>query len=89
MYILLGPKDNKPYDLSPAEQAVLALYQDTLLDHVAPTERSIHRWGRLRLPNGQLARSRWKEVDRSSKLARTDRILKVDSIQLTYNFNFV
>ena len=82
-YILLGPKDNKPYDLSPAERTVLALYQDTLSDHIAPTERSVYRWGRLRLPNGQLARSRWKEVDRSSKLARTDRILKVNPIQLT------
>ena len=76
-YILLGPKDDKPYDLSPAERTALALYRATLSDHIAPTERSVHRWGRLRLSNGQLARSRWKEIDRSSKLARTDRILKV------------
>ena len=79
-YILLGPKDDKPYTLSPTEQAVVNSYHATLLDPEAPTQRSVYRWGRLQISNGQLARSYWKEVVRCSKSARTDRVLKVDLI---------
>jgi hypothetical protein len=76
-YILLRPRDDKPYTLSSIEQTALASYRATLPDSEAPTEKAIYRWGRLRIPNGQTARSYWKEVVRSSKSARTDRVLKV------------
>jgi hypothetical protein len=76
-YVLLRPRDDKPYTLSTIEQAALASYRATLPDSEAPAERSIYRWGRLRISNGQIARSYWKEVERSSNSARTDRVLKV------------
>jgi hypothetical protein len=74
-YILLGPKDTKPYPLSPAERTALAtFYSDLPLEH---PQTSVYRWGRLLIPTEQTARSRWKEVDRSSRAARTDRNVKV------------
>ena len=78
-YILLRPKDDKPYLLTSIEQIALASYCATLPESEGPVGRSVYRWGRLQIPNGQPARSYWKEVDRSSKLARTDRMLKVRS----------
>ena len=75
-FILLGPTDDKPHDLSPSEHAALNSHQ-TRSGSDAPTPRSVHRWARLQLPNGQVARSHWKEVVRSQRVARTDRMLKV------------
>lgn len=75
-YILLGPKDNKLYSLSSSEEPVI----NNFLAPGAPAIRSIYRWGRLQISNGQIARSRWKEIDRSKRLARTDRMLKVGLI---------
>ncbi|KAF9642953.1 hypothetical protein BDM02DRAFT_3105019, partial [Thelephora ganbajun] len=74
-YILLGPKDDKPYILSPAEQHTLT--SSCFLDPGAPMVRSVYQWGRLQISNGQLARLCWKEIDCSRKLAQTDQILKV------------
>lgn len=76
-YILLRPRDVGPYTLSSIEQTALDSYRATLPDSDAPVERSIYRWGRLQISNGQLARSYWKEVVRCAKSARTDRVLKV------------
>jgi hypothetical protein len=72
-FILLGPKDEKLYKLSANEEDAVVHFRN----NGAPAVSSLYRWGRLQISNGQLARSRWKEVDRSKKLARTDRILKV------------
>lgn len=72
-YVLLRPRDDGLYRPSPDEQDAITRF----LDDGAPAARSLYRWGRLQISNGQLARSRWKEIDRSQKLARTDRILKV------------
>jgi len=76
-YLLLRPRDDKPYILSSIEQAALTSYCATLPESEPPIGRSVYRWGRLKIPNGQPARSYWKEIERSSKLARTDRMLKV------------
>jgi hypothetical protein len=38
---------------------------------------TVYRWGRLGLPTEQIARSRWKEMERCSDMANTDRNLKV------------
>ena len=81
-YILLGPTDDKPYDLSPLEHAALASHQ-IRSNSDAPTPRTIYRWGRLQLPNGQTARSHWKEVIRSQRVARTDRVVKVSRSHYT------
>ena len=62
-YILLGPKDTKPYSLSPDEQATLSTFFANLPNPDYIQRRSVYRWGRLQLPTGQVARSHWKEVD--------------------------
>jgi len=85
-YILLGPKNNQLYPLSPAEQCALATYYASLGFEALP-ERSIYRWARLQIPNGQPTRSRWKEVDRASKPpARTDQMVKVSLIPIGSRF---
>ena len=75
-YILLGPKDTKVYCLSDAEQNALAVFDS---GPGSIPRSSVYRWGRFQIPTGQIARSYWKEVDRSctSKPARTDRNVKV------------
>ena len=76
-FLLLGPKDEKPYEFSPLEQTALINFYPSLPNTEAVPRRSLHRWARLQLPTLQVARSYWKEVVRSSKSARTDRNLKV------------
>ena len=78
-HLLLWPKDRKPYRLSPVEWDALNTFYSGLPNagNTGVARRSIYRWGRLRIPNGQIARSHWKEVIRVSSSARTDRMLKV------------
>ena len=87
-YLLLWPKDPKPYRLSPTEwDALNAFYSG--LPNAGVVRKSVYRWGRLRIPNGQTARSYWKEVIRVSVSARTDRMLKVrDLISVSLTFRF-
>ena len=73
-YLLLRPRDSTPYDLWPTEQAAL---ENFFPDAGDIDRRTVYRWGRLRIPNGQVARSRWKELERCSNMARTDRNIKV------------
>jgi hypothetical protein len=74
-YLLLGPKDiTSPYLLSPPEQAALDAFFCNFPD---VDKRSAYRWGRLKIPDGQIARSRWKETECCSDMARTDRNIKV------------
>ena len=76
-YLLLGPKDEKPYGPSDAEQIALTNFYSGLQNPGSLPPKSIYRWGRLQIPTEQVARSHWKEVLRSSRTARTDRNLKV------------
>ena len=87
-YLLLGPKDDKPYDLAPLEQTALDNFYSTLPTTDSTPPRSIYRWGRLRIPTEQIARSYWKEVVRSSKTARTDRNLKVHDALTSHKLKF-
>jgi len=78
-YLLLGPKDTSAYDPSPPEQ--------TAIDSFFSCRQNIHqgtlyRWGRLKIPSGQIARSRWKELERCSDMARADRNVKVRGLIL-------
>jgi hypothetical protein len=59
------------------------------------TPVSVQRWARLRIPTGQVARSRWKESLKPLNKVRMARNVKVNHIQvvfcnhsmkLTYNF---
>ena len=51
-YLLLGPKDTTPYQLSTAEKDSLNnFYSNTR----SVPRRSIYQWARLRIPTGQVA----------------------------------
>ena len=76
-YLLLEPKDAAPYYVSPVERTALeGFFSRDDLDAGTRWE-TLHRWGRLKLPTEQTARSRWKEVERCSDMARMDRNVKV------------
>ena len=78
-YLLLAPRDTGPCDLLPVERAALADFFSRHPDTDGADRRNmegVYRWGRLRIPIGQVARSRWKELERCSNMARTDRNVK-------------
>ena len=79
-FLLLGPKDEKPYKFSNNEHTAVVNFYSGLADpeHIPP--KAIYRWGRLRIANEQIARSYWKEVLRTSDSKRTDRNLKVREV---------
>ena len=82
-YLLLGPKENAgPHHITPREEAALDAFLSGHQDSEDVNRKSVYRWGRLKLPTEQIARSRWKELERCSAMARTDRNVKVvrDSI---------
>ena len=87
-YLLLGPKDEKPYRLSSAEHAAVATFYSSLPNLDSTPPRSVYRWGRLQIPTEQTARSYWKEVVRSSKAARTDRNVKVRDL-ISFYVDFI
>ena len=68
-FLLLGPRDSKPYPLSPAERTALAIFYSSLPDVESVLPQSVYRWGRLQIPTEQTARSHWKEVVRTSNAA--------------------
>jgi hypothetical protein len=72
-YLLLGPKDISPHLLSPPEQTALSQF----FDNLDTDQQTVFRWGRLGIPSEQVARSRYKEVDRCFDMARMDRNVKV------------
>ena len=80
-YLLLGPQDQKPYCLSAAERNALITFYSGLPNAGSTRRKSVYRWARLSIPTGQVARSYWKEVVRTSKAARTDRNIKVRVIR--------
>ncbi|EPQ50059.1 hypothetical protein GLOTRDRAFT_51086 [Gloeophyllum trabeum ATCC 11539] len=44
----------------------------------------VHRWSKVRLPNTQVARSAWKELERSNPNARVSRNVKVRALNVLY-----
>jgi hypothetical protein len=68
-YIVLRPRDRHPVEISEHLAA-------ELLSRAINTSR-IRRWGRARLPNGQVARSLWSEQRRTSQKVRVSRNVKV------------
>ena len=86
-YILLAPKDTKPYLLSPIERTALTTFYSNLSIPQHTHRRSVYRWGRLQIPTEQTAQSSWKEVDHTSNVARTDRNLKGCDLMSLFNFN--
>ena len=77
-YLLLGPKeDSGSYRVTPREEEALDTFCSVHQDSEDVDRKSVFRWGRLKLPTEQIARSRWKELERCSTMARTDRNVKV------------
>jgi len=81
-YLMLGPKDTSVHQTSLAEQTALDDFFSDYPDAVKIDLHSVYRWGRLRIPVEQTARSRWKEMERCSNMARTDRNVKVCGLVL-------
>ena len=77
-YLLLGPKDTSAHHLLPIEQAALNEFFAGYPGAEDIERQTVYRWGRLRIPTEQVARSRWKELERCSNMARTDRNVKVN-----------
>jgi hypothetical protein len=73
-YVLLRAKDKSWYKFSEYELAALRKANTSYLlgDYLA-----VHRWARLRLPNGQVARSLWKESLKPLTKTRMSRNVKV------------
>jgi hypothetical protein len=76
-YLLLRPRDTSPHNLSPSEQTAIDGFFLNHPDVEDNTQQTVYRWGRLKTPTEQIARSRWKELERCSDMARTDRNIKV------------
>ena len=79
-YLLLGPKDISPYNVLPAEQTVIEAFFSSYPEADDINIYTICQWGHLQLPSEQVARSRWKELERCSDMARTDRNVKVHGL---------
>ena len=75
-YLLLRPTDG-PHDLSCDEQEALRVFSSGCQASENVNPISIYQWGRLKLPTEQVVRSVWKELERCSDMARTDRNVKV------------
>jgi hypothetical protein len=82
-YILLRAKERSSSLMHEVEAIALrAFYQEegqNLPDGYHP---SVHRWGRLQVPTGQVARSAWKEKLKAIDCVRMARNVKVGDIKI-------
>ena len=78
-YLLLRPMDG-PYCLTHKEEEAVRVFYSSSEDSEGVDRRSVNRWGRLKLPTEQIARSVWKEIERCTDMARTDRNVKVRTL---------
>ena len=77
-YLLLGPREDSSARLLTAnEEEALGIFCSGRQDSENVNRTSVYRWGRLKLPTEQIVRSVWKELERCSNMARTDRNIKV------------
>jgi hypothetical protein len=74
-YVLLRAREDTARFMKDAESQVLKLYLQDICGVNTPQNWSpkIARWARLRLPNGQVARSAWKEKLRPLEKVRMAR----------------
>ena len=74
-FALLRTQDRYDRAMRPCEALALAIYIQKLDGTVLGSEcPKIARWARLRLPNGQVARSRWKETQKPLNKVRMSRM---------------
>lgn len=78
-YVLLRARDNVCRHISASEEVAFAAYlKDSHgIDVNANWSPTLTRWARLRLPNGQVARSAWKEKLKPLHKVRMARNIKV------------
>ena len=76
-YVLLGPKETDLYHVSPDERRAIEDFFSGYPGAEDINMYAIYRWGRLKLPNEQIARSWMKETERCTDMARIDRNIKV------------
>lgn len=81
-FVLLRAKDEHPHHLDGEEGRVIREYLEA---RNGPSRGSVKvvRWARLRLPNGQIARSAWKECRRPLNKVRMARNVKVNKADCT------
>ncbi|OBZ65434.1 hypothetical protein A0H81_14606 [Grifola frondosa] len=80
-YVLLRAKDDKFRDVSPGEAVVMRrLFPNATVDW----NPQVRRWARLRLPNGQVARSWWKESLKAHNKVRMARNVKIVQSEHVY-----
>ena len=76
-YLLLRPTEESLHHVTSKEEEALDAFCSSRQDSEGVDRGSVYRWGRLKLPTDQVARSTWKELERCSDMARTDRNVKV------------
>ena len=78
-FILLHARDHQSQPMCDCERDVFATYlmPNHSLSIVADWSPKIICWARLRIPNGQVARSAWKECQRPEGKVRIARNVKV------------
>lgn len=95
-YVLLNKRERTPHHLPPHEATALISYLHTHDININSDQcPRIIRWARLRIPNGQVARSSWKEntmtrmprMARNVKLHINDRI-QFGEVQFYFQINF-
>ena len=74
-YILLHKRDKRPWLPTGEEARVISEFIGRQLDR-------FKRWARLRLPNGQIARSLWQESLKSPSQIWISRNVKVRAISI-------
>lgn len=88
-YALLRAQDRYDRAMRTCEAQALATYLWNLHKiALGPHCPKIARWARLRLPNSQVARSRWKEIQKPLNKVRIARNIKVNFIDLYYLCDF-
>lgn len=76
-YRLLRARDTAARWPPPADQDAITAFLIHANLEVLPDDVGIRRWARLALPNGQIARCRWKERDRELGQVRMARNVQV------------
>ncbi|KAJ7614720.1 hypothetical protein DFH06DRAFT_1368080 [Mycena polygramma] len=73
-FVLLRARDEWPHKILGAQALAIRKFLDA---EDVPGELTVKRWARLRLPNGQIARSGWKERQKDLDKVRMARNVKV------------
>ncbi|KAI0767543.1 hypothetical protein C8Q74DRAFT_1203821 [Fomes fomentarius] len=92
-FVLLHPRQKGPRAVEDREDIAILCYIEDLVGTaqahsiwIEKMQCCVQRWGRLRLPNGQICRTAWKEVP--NQMTRLARNVKALSPLETVEFNY-